>query len=105
MVNGITVPQPCGERWINKLVRALEGVDIWVDPRQWRVSNLFHDETNIFISKVLANVYGKILDSREYLRPLNNPWEGVNWDHRVSELNVDVGQQVKAIRQLLDHVH
>ena len=92
MVDSIAVPQPCGESWVNKLVHILEGVDIRVDPRQLRVRNLFHDEANKFFSKILANVHGKILDSREYLHPLDDSWEDEGWDDRVFKLNTDVSQ-------------
>jgi hypothetical protein len=55
-------------------------MNVWVDPRQLRVGDLFDDEANKLIAKVLANVYGEILNSRIHLHPLDELWESVSWD-------------------------
>jgi len=64
------VPQPCREGWVNKLVCVLKRVEVWIDPRQLRVGDLFDDKTNKFVAEILANVRWEIFDSGNTFAPL-----------------------------------
>ena len=80
MVDGITVPQPCSEGWINEVVHALKRVDIRVDPRQLGGGDLFDDKADKVLAETPAEVGGEILDPREHLRPADDPRENESWE-------------------------
>jgi hypothetical protein len=80
VVNSIVTLQGCRVCRINEFICGLKRMNVWVDPRQLRVGDLFDDEANKLIAKVLANVYGEILNSRIHLHPLDELWESVSWD-------------------------
>jgi len=64
VVNCITVPNPCRENWVNELIHCLKGGHIWIVPRRLRISDLFDNKADKFVSEVLANMGGEVLDPR-----------------------------------------